>query len=672
MARLPTPGGDDGTWGAILNDFLSQSLDTDGSLKVASISTAGGEVVSRKGQPNGYAPLDGSGLVPSANLPAGGSSTLAADTDVALSSPSANQVLAFNSGTGKWVNHTVAESDVTNLATDLGAKVDKGTVTTKGDLLAATAASTLARLGVGSNGQVLTADSTQTAGIKWAGAPAVYQSWQFQPETYGAKGDGIVVRDVSVTSGSAVINSAAGKFAAGDVGKHIMISGALSTANIPLLTTISSFQSATQVTLAAPATVTLSNLPAIWGTDDTSAIQQAIDAATTYAVANEYYGEVVFKDKYYILSAAPVQTTNPYYNTQLKVPFAPSNTERKLVIAFKGAGNNSHFQFWASTVPNLAGTVLVSMQTAPQTIDVTYGPQSVLGAPTGYAGFAGNFVNTKAVVENLMIVCPAYTNMTALDLAWVGGAFIDGFSAHVFAQPLSGGGSLLNDMFQDPVFGNRAGVGVRTPVIGNNADVWIPSMAIEGYTIGLYATEHVRIGNLKTIYTEIALKLDMTQGLSNESHGVVIEGWTAEAYNGGISVLGGGMCVVDIHINTENSGSAYDVSDTANTLRGTIYWNDAVDNRNLTVTGAAGVKVIDETKVPGHWTGAPAVPASGSPQQNTAWRDAMVNVHGGTVSAIALDGTTLTGITSGVIMVPSGKNITVTYTVAPSWDWWLS
>ncbi len=33
MARLPVPGGDDGQWGTVLNDFLSQSLDTDGTLK---------------------------------------------------------------------------------------------------------------------------------------------------------------------------------------------------------------------------------------------------------------------------------------------------------------------------------------------------------------------------------------------------------------------------------------------------------------------------------------------------------------------------------------------------------------------------------------------------------------------------------------------------------------
>lgn len=33
MARLPQPGSDKGTWGDILNDFLSQSLQTDGTLK---------------------------------------------------------------------------------------------------------------------------------------------------------------------------------------------------------------------------------------------------------------------------------------------------------------------------------------------------------------------------------------------------------------------------------------------------------------------------------------------------------------------------------------------------------------------------------------------------------------------------------------------------------------
>lgn len=66
--------------------------------------------------------------------------------------------------------HTHAQADITDLATDLSAKVAKSTMTAKGDILAASGASTPARVGVGTNGDVLTADSTQASGVKWAPA----------------------------------------------------------------------------------------------------------------------------------------------------------------------------------------------------------------------------------------------------------------------------------------------------------------------------------------------------------------------------------------------------------------------------------------------------------------------------------------------------------------------
>lgn len=55
-----------------------------------------------------------------------------------------------------------------NVQTALDAKQLRSTLTTKGDLYVATASATVARQGVGSDGDVLTVDSAQTNGIKWS------------------------------------------------------------------------------------------------------------------------------------------------------------------------------------------------------------------------------------------------------------------------------------------------------------------------------------------------------------------------------------------------------------------------------------------------------------------------------------------------------------------------
>jgi len=68
-----------------------------------------------------------------------------------------NQVLAKNSNTDmdfKWV------ADASGIPATI--------FDAKGDLIAASAADTAARLPVGTNGQVLTADSAETTGLKWA------------------------------------------------------------------------------------------------------------------------------------------------------------------------------------------------------------------------------------------------------------------------------------------------------------------------------------------------------------------------------------------------------------------------------------------------------------------------------------------------------------------------
>ena len=54
------------------------------------------------------------------------------------------------------------------VAPDTSSFISKTIVDAKGDLIAGTAADTVARVAVGTDGWVLTADSTQTPGMKWA------------------------------------------------------------------------------------------------------------------------------------------------------------------------------------------------------------------------------------------------------------------------------------------------------------------------------------------------------------------------------------------------------------------------------------------------------------------------------------------------------------------------
>jgi hypothetical protein len=89
---------------------------------------------------------------------------LGQDIDTAmvdLKGGTTGQVLAKASGT---------DLDFSWVAQDDSNAIQNAIVDAKGDLIGATAADTPARLAVGTNGQVLTADSAEATGLKWAAA----------------------------------------------------------------------------------------------------------------------------------------------------------------------------------------------------------------------------------------------------------------------------------------------------------------------------------------------------------------------------------------------------------------------------------------------------------------------------------------------------------------------
>ena len=91
-------------------------------------------------------------------------------TDLALKADLASPALTGDptAPTQAPGNNSTRLATTAYVQTEAGLLVPKSTVTTKGDLIVGTGSGAITRRGVGSNGQVLTADSTQTDGVKWA------------------------------------------------------------------------------------------------------------------------------------------------------------------------------------------------------------------------------------------------------------------------------------------------------------------------------------------------------------------------------------------------------------------------------------------------------------------------------------------------------------------------
>jgi hypothetical protein len=316
----------------------------------------------------------------------------------------------------------------------------------------------------------------------------------FYPESYGAEGNLKIVTDGAIINGQNTLTcSTSTPFTSADVNKLIHVGGAGGSAYTPLCTTISAFTSSSQVTLAAPATSTVSGSIVAYATNDVTAVNEAVAAAVAYAESSSTGYAQVFLAKMYAVGGSPTVGGSTYGNAYVPLPVI-SGTARKVSLEFRGLGDASELDYWNQLTPDVASSGLICLANSGS-VSGTYGPTHIIGGPyDGYGGTSVNFSNMLAVLNGITLIAPFNGTCGGADFFGVGEANVGmgaGVSAQALAVPPSSGAV--------PTMGTNAALeaitnfgyyGIRMPSYNNNANCNIGTFSAEGFCEGLGISEH--------------------------------------------------------------------------------------------------------------------------------------------------------------------------------------
>lgn len=446
--------------------------------------------------------------------------------------------------------------------------------------------------------------------------------WIFDVTTaaYGAKGDGEFVTDAAMSSGSAVLTSASGLFTSNDVNKHIMVLGAGASGVTTLVTTIASFQSSTQVTLAATNASggNVSATVAMWATDDTSAIQSAINAALSYATT---HGSAVVRiptstGRFYGVAGSLITGGSTLGNSQLTLGAPVATSANKVILTIEGVTNGAGLQHWQQLNQQVNGSTLVSFgvfaNSTAQTNSInTNGNPCVIGGPAqpgGYGTGTSVFDNKLVTLRNLSILTTHSVNgftYSAVDFSGLAEANLENFAYGTT-------GSVQLGSYSSPaLLGNGLSIGLLMPANGNNDNNRAANVSCHGgYTFGIFATEHFVCDRLCILYCWSGLcPVGSYFGSVGSTHSIAIQQASIEACPNVVNIIGIGSNGIGpwvfANIDTEIADPTFTdrTSGTGlNAALGTITLTGLYSPSGVNTTAPTGLNIINgQQGSPAQW-----------------------------------------------------------------------
>jgi Collagen triple helix repeat (20 copies) len=444
------------------------------------------------------------------------------------------------------------------------------------------------------------------------GSDGATYPWVFNVLDYGAVGDGKMVLDGAINSGQSTLTcSTSSPFVLSDVGKSIMIKGASTTAQTTLVGTITGYISPTQVTVSTTASTTITNALVMFGTDDTTEIQAAIDAAISYAIGHSGNATVLIPPApgmFYVIAGA----LNTSRNGNAQLAIAPiSATGRKISLTIMSDGNGSAVQHWTQTSPVLSGATLVSFgvfaSSSAQTTNINNnGNPAVIGGPSqpgGYGVAPGVFSNMHITLKGISILTTYSLHgltYTAFDFSGIANAHIEDIAYGTTGTVPSGNYSSPNS------FANGLSIGALMPAAGNNDNCIVRNVTVHGgYTYAFFATEHCVVETMRLLYCWSAFcPVGSYYSSVGATHAIKAQQLSVEACTNVVYIIGVGSAgigpFIDIdQLDTESGAPAFSDNTSGNGLAaalGTIKLTGLYTVANVSVSGPTGLKIIDGQK----------------------------------------------------------------------------